>query len=312
MLTKKIALDTNNPEVTLTTYLLDDSPDMLNGEKRPAVIICPGGSYLFCSDKEGEPIALRFAAMGYHAFVLHYHTYLKSGEAFETIFSEEGMKERPENNYPAPIHDIAQSMTMIYDHAEEWLVDTDKIALCGFSAGGHNVTNYAVHWDKPVVTDVFDVNKVKPAAIIAGYPLTDYLFMKETVANQIQAAQNLFVASCYSFLGTADPSDELLLEVSPARLIDHATPPMFIWATAQDRLLPVAHSTRLVDGLAEAGIPFESHIFEDGDHGLSLATQAVAGAQTEINTDAAKWIDLADAWLLKRFKISLPEKGRYG
>ncbi|MFS0779916.1 hypothetical protein ABC255_28535 [Neobacillus sp. 3P2-tot-E-2] len=57
-------------DVTLTTYVISDSPELLGGNKRPAIIICPGGAYLSCSDREGEAVALRFAAMGYHAFVL--------------------------------------------------------------------------------------------------------------------------------------------------------------------------------------------------------------------------------------------------
>ena len=78
MITKTIQLYEGRADVTLTTYVLADSPEMLNGNKRPAVLVCPGGAYLGCSDREGEPVALRFAAMGYHAFVLRYSTYFGS------------------------------------------------------------------------------------------------------------------------------------------------------------------------------------------------------------------------------------------
>ena len=53
----------DDPKVTLTTYILDDSPEMLMGKKRPAVLVCPGGAYMFCSDREAEPVAIRFASM---------------------------------------------------------------------------------------------------------------------------------------------------------------------------------------------------------------------------------------------------------
>ena len=62
----------DDPKVTLTAYILDDSPEMLMGKKRPAFLICPGGAYMFNSDREAEPAAIRFASMGYHAFVLRY------------------------------------------------------------------------------------------------------------------------------------------------------------------------------------------------------------------------------------------------
>lgn len=75
MRTETIRLYEGREDVTLTTYLLDDSPELLKGGARPAIVICPGGAYLNCSDREAEPVALRFAAMGYHAFVLRYSVY---------------------------------------------------------------------------------------------------------------------------------------------------------------------------------------------------------------------------------------------
>ena len=50
------------------------------------------------------------------------------------------------------------------------------------------------------------------------------------------------------------------------------------------------------------------HIFEEGPHGLSVSTQASAISKSQINADAAKWVDLAEAWLKKRFALELPEK----
>jgi acetyl esterase/lipase len=64
----------------------------------------------------------------------------------------------------------------------------------------------------------------------------------------------------------------------------------------------------MANALAQAGVPFKVHIFEEGMHGLSLADQSTAGSLMELNTDAAKWIDLAAAWLKKRFALSLMEK----
>ncbi|MDQ0223195.1 alpha/beta hydrolase [Streptococcus moroccensis] len=310
MIIKTFNLDENRTNVDLTTYIISDSPELLDGKKRPAILICPGGAYLNCSDREGEAIALRFASMGYHAFVLRYHVLLEADDAFEQLFSRQ-VKGRADTVFPAAIHDIAQALTLIHDHAGEWLVDTDKIALCGFSAGGNNVTNYSVHWNKPIVTDVFDVTKIKPAAIIAGYPITDYFVHEAHVKTQDKMAQGLFRVANISLFGTESPSEEQLLQASAARLVDDTTPPTFIWATAGDMLVPVSQSTRLGTALAEAGIPFELHIFEEGQHGLALATQATAAALTEVNADARQWVDLAEAWLQKRFALPLKEKSRW-
>ncbi|WP_162012219.1 alpha/beta hydrolase [Streptococcus sp. S784/96/1] len=311
MLVKKIQLDDNNPNVTLTTYILDDSSELLNGKKRPAIIICPGGAYLNCSDREGEPVALRFAAMGYHAFVLRYNVFMTESDDFSVVFEGKHLEKRDYSIYPAAIRDIAKAFVTIHDHADEWLVDTDKIAICGFSAGGHNVLNYAVHYDKAVITDVFDSEKVKPAAVIAGYPLSDYVYMKEFLKTQDDMAKNLFRIGNLSLFGKEEPTEEELAKLSPNRLVTQTTPPTFLWATAGDRLVPVGHTTRMATALADAGVPFEVHIYAEGNHGLALATQATAKAKTELNSIAAEWITSADIWLQKRFALPLEEKSRW-
>ncbi len=83
----------------------------------------------------------------------------------------------------------------------------------------------------------------------------------------------------------------LLHTLSPALHVGKHSPPTFLWATAP----------------AHAGVPFELHIFEEGMDGLSLADQASAGVQTDLNADAAQWMSLAGAWLKKRFALPLTE-----
>ena len=309
MIVETIKLYPERDDVTLTTYVLQDSPELLDGVARPAVLICPGGAYLSCSDREAEPVAMRFAAMGYHAFVLRYSVYLEKDEAFETIFG--GVERREHTVFPAAIRDIGKAMLTIHEHSGEWLVDTERIALCGFSAGAHNAATYSVYWDKPILTEHYRVSeeKLRPAATILGYTLSDYLFMKDTEKDEM--ATILFDASAMSLLGEASPSDKRLKEVSPALLVTEKTPPMFLWATASDALVPVGHTLRMGMALSQNNIPFEMHVFEEGPHGLSLATQATANAKTLVDQNAAKWIDLADAWLLKRFSFDLQDKTKW-
>jgi len=83
---------------------------------------------------------------------------------------------------------------------------------------------------------------------------------------------------------------------------------MFLWATAEDSLVPVQHTLIMASALADKKIPFEVHVFEKGPHGLSLSTQATAQARSQIYPDAAKWVGLAEAWLEKRFALELPER----
>jgi acetyl esterase/lipase len=306
MITKTIQLYEDLEDVTLTTYLLDDSRQMLDGQARPAVLVCPGGAYLSCSDREGEPVALRFAAMGYHAFVLRYSTYFEGEPPAFPLPPE--MAVNPKSVHPAPVRDIARAFLTIRAHADEWLVDMERVALCGFSAGAHNCAMYAVYWGDPVITDFFgqDPAVFKPAAAILCYGIADYHLMFGEFDDPF--AQQISGAAGNAFLGTKTPSKKLLDAVSPALHVTANTPPTFLWATAGDKLVPVENTTRMATALARAGAPFEVHIFEDGPHGLSLADQSTAGSLMELEPGTAVWIDLAEAWLVKRFALPLPEK----
>jgi acetyl esterase/lipase len=134
MKTETIKLYPGRNDVTLTSYILESSGELMGNRKRPAVLVCPGGAYLMCSDREAEPVALRFAAMGYHAFVLRYSTWFGFA-GFNFDFSS--MKPVPEINHPAPLRDLGKAMLCIREHAEEWHVDESKIVIAGGSAGGH-------------------------------------------------------------------------------------------------------------------------------------------------------------------------------
>src|SRR5699024_2482850 len=108
----------DNKKVTLTAYLLDSSTEFSNINKRPAVLVFPGGGYYTTSDREAEPIAMAYLAEGYNAFVLRYSV----GQ---------------ESSFEVALSDAEAAITLIRDNAEVWNTDGNKIATIGFSAGGH-------------------------------------------------------------------------------------------------------------------------------------------------------------------------------
>ena len=298
----------NRKDVSLTVYALDESREMPGSKSRGSVIVCPGGAYLGCSDREGEPVAMAFAAMGYHAFVLRYSVY-NEGKGLNFAALPNPLPVKPHCIFPNPMRDIGKAMLLIRSRAAEWNIDTDKIAICGFSAGGHNCAMYSVYWDKPVMTEHFavDAESLRPAACIMGYPLTDYVLMKESIlrasAEGRPISENLFRAANVAFTGVPTPPDDMLHKISPARLIGKQMPPAFLWHTFEDSLVSVQQATAMANGLAEHNIPFEMHIFEKGPHGVSLATQASVGTAEHLDNDAAKWIELCGEWLRKRFAL---------
>ena len=124
---------------TLEGYILDCEISFGQDKKRPAIVVCPGGGYLYCSPREAEPIALRYAAAGFHAFILRYSTRLEAGGF-------------------APLKEVSWAIGHIREHAEEWNVHPDKIVTCGFSAGGHLALSAGLKAEN------------KPNAMILGYP----------------------------------------------------------------------------------------------------------------------------------------------
>ena len=304
MKTDLIRLYENREDVTLTCYLWDDSPELLNGKKRPAVLICPGGAYLGCSDREGEPVALRFASMGYHAFVLRYSTYTEGKNG--PVDCSVPLSPKPRLTHPAPMREIGQAMLILREHAEDWFLDAERIAICGFSAGAHNCAMYATHWHTAELCGHFGRPSAlfRPAAAILAYTLSDYHLLGAAAADA--SAVQLFEASNVALLGTARPTEEQLTSVSPALHVSEKTPPTFLWATSQDHLVPVQQSLRMASALADGGVPFELHVFEAGEHGLSLADQTSSTDCSQLDPDTAKWAGLAAAWLHKRFALPLP------
>src|SRR5690625_256993 len=97
MLIKKINLWKDNEQVYLSTYVLENSDEFHTIKKRPAVIVCPGGAYLGTSDREAEPVAMRFAAQGYHAFELRYSCLLKNFKDSALLMEDGTIPEMNEN-----------------------------------------------------------------------------------------------------------------------------------------------------------------------------------------------------------------------
>ena len=305
---EKLFLYEDDPSVTLTAYILDDSPEMLAGKKRPGILVCPGGAYMFTSDREAEPIALRFASMGYHAFVLRYSVYSNSG----IKFPEPGKSPAYEKGtVPGPMREIGMAMLMIRSHCEEWNVDMNKIILTGYSAGANNCAEYAVYWNHPVICEALETTPLmlRPAGAILGYGVYDYVLMKNTLERigdeaRIEMNRGFNLA----FFGDPDPTDTIMARWSPVHHVTHHTPPMFLWATRDDDVVPVNQTLFMALALETAGVPCETHIFENGQHGLSTADQASAQAKEQIWPDVAVWMNLAETWLKKRFALELPEK----
>lgn len=228
---------------------------------RPAVVVCPGGAYSSVSDREAEPAAKPFFAAGMNTFILYYSI---GAEASGFL----------------PLCQLAKTISQIRDNAEEWFTIADKIAVCGFSAGGHLATSSGVLFNEPEFLRVFGKEThIRPDAVILGYPV-------------ITSDEDTHVESIENVSG-ASKGSERYQWFGLNQHVDGETPPMFLWHTAADSLVPVENSLKMAAALSAARIPFELHILPEGEHGMSVCTE-------EVETPCAyngRWVEWSIAWL---------------
>ncbi len=159
--------------VSLTAYLLETGGAFRNVTKRPAVIVIPGGAYMYCSDREADPVASVYLAKGYDVFILRY-----------------GVGQY--RTWPGPLHDYEKAYEYIQSHAEEWHIMMNKIAVAGFSAGGHLAGAAAT------------LSKYKPQAAILGYAALNEQIKELLDGPDITKAVSYDTPPCFLFASRAD------------------------------------------------------------------------------------------------------------
>ena len=243
-------------DATLTAYCRGRTGMLADDGARWAVLILPGGGYERIAPAEVEPVALAFLAAGVQAFVLSY-----------SVLPAQ---------WPRQLLDGAAAMAWLRIHSEAYGFRSDRVAVCGFSAGGHLAGCLSCLWDRPALREALGAapEQVRPDAAILCYP----------VVNE---------ARYLTPLGGAAP---LHLEalVTP----DH--PPAFLWSTLGDATVPVDNTMAYARALQRRGVPFELHLFADGPHAMGLADRESARDEAHYNAHAAAWHPLCVDWLKGR------------
>ncbi len=251
-------------QTTLTTYTLDERNIADSGGiKRPAVIVCPGGAYGGTSPIEGEPIALKYCAAGFHAFVLDYSV--------------------APSAWPAATCELAKAVSYVRRIANENNIDSNKIFVAGFSAGGHLAASLGVYWNHP---DVIKYSGIKngsnrPNGLILGYPV---ITGEEGRTHKI---------TIDNFVGGRESVKPL------AWLENHVTeetPQTFIWHTFTDDSVPVISTLRFANALEAHHVKFEMHIYPNGRHGLSTGDNITCPPGTGMPC-VTNWIDMCIRWI---------------
>lgn len=256
-------LGADGRDPVLTGYMPDNqSEPHRRRRKHRAMVVCPGGGYAFVSEREAEPVALSLLPMDFYVFVLTYSV--------------------APHVHPAQIREMAAVFDYLRRRAEDWHIDTRRIAAMGFSAGAHLAAYYSAVYDCPAVREHFP-HSCPPAANVLCYPVV--------TPDERYADKNDF----YHLMGyDRDYREAAAFDVS--RLVNAHTPPAFIWQTAADPLLPVENSLLYAGALAACRVPFELHIYPEGDHGLSTCDSIACDSVTPAVAHAAQWVPALRRW----------------
>ena len=241
-------------------YLQEDYDTLAAHKVRPALVICPGGAYRWRSPREKDPPAFEFLALGYQVFILEYSCGAQAA----------GYR---------PLRELAETVRVLRQNHEAWHIDPDKIAVLGFSAGGHLAASLGALWNDPGLGLPAEA---RPDALILCYPvISTREFAHEESARWVSG-------------GDGALRDKL-------HLWDRVTPdfpPTFLWHGGEDESVPPENSLLLAVELKRHGVPLEYHLFGSGGHGISTCTQEV-----ETPDDVCRaWLPLCKTWLNRRFR----------
>lgn len=249
----------------LQTYFLYNSEEIKREKPRAAILMCPGGGYGGTSDREAEPIALKFLAEGFHVAVLRYSV--------------------SPVRYPVALLELAGAVKYLREHAGEYQIDPERIIIQGCSAGGHLAASYGVFWRKPFLREYYQVPEemLRPDGLILNYPV-------------ITSGEFAHQGSFENLLGErlGELKDEMSLEYQ----VNTDVPPVFIWHTYTDDCVPVENSLLFVNALRKHQIPTEFHMYAKGGHGLGLANELTMDNNgLGIQKECEGWVDLAVVWM---------------
>lgn len=237
---------------TLTIY----QPQKSNGT---AIIICPGGGYkILAASHEGSDVAKILNEWGVTAFVLKYR-----------IPDDRTMLDKS----IAPLQDAERAMQIIRENAKAWSINTKKIGIMGFSAGGHLAASLSTRYQEALITNPSKIS-FRPDFSVLVYPVisfTDSIGHKGSRENLIGKKASEFKLKKYS--------NELN--------VNKKTPPAFLVHAKDDKGVSYKNSEIYAAALRANNIKTNEYYYDHGGHGFGMNNK----------TSEVKWMDELKKWL---------------
>lgn len=239
----------------------------------PLVLVLPGGGYLYTSLREGEPVALRLNTHYLHAAVLHYTTAASRDIQLDDLLAE-----------------VQHTLQWLEEHADTYQIDTGRISVLGFSAGGH----LAAHCSSRLAGRLYKAVLVYPATRFEGRAEADMEADFQRMFARVEGSE------------TRD-SDRVrrtmfsLLALDPTAAVTSRTRPTFVFQTGEDTTVDPLGTLHYCLALRTHQVPFELFYCQKGPHGLALADET---GNPVLYRHQAAWFDLAVEWLKDRDSVS--------
>ncbi|ALM50366.1 1,4-beta-xylanase [Flavobacterium psychrophilum] len=227
---------------------------------KSAVIICPGGGYgVLAMGHEGVDVAKALNDMGVTAFILKYRL------PNDAIMKDKSI---------APLQDLQQAFKLVREHAKEWNINTQKLGVMGFSAGGHLAATASTQFNREVIDNPKNTS-LRPDFSVLIYPVISFTDKLKHMGSR----ENLI---------GRNPSEALIRQYSNELQVTKNTPPTFLVHAADDSAVPIGNSRVYKEALIKNGVACEMVTYLHGEHGF--------GMNNPTTTD--KWMDDLKKWLI--------------
>lgn len=264
-------MDKSLRKVTLKPFLPEE------GERRAAIIICPGGSYHWLdAETEGDMVARWLKEQGIAAFVLRYRT---AGVAAFVTYYRSFVRGR---QHPDMLQDIQRAIQLVRENADEYGINASRIGVMGFSVGGHLVMSSALFFQTNFLAplNIFPKVSLRPDFVASIYPVV-------TLSDK----QYTHKRSRRGLLGERDKSNPVMQDsLSLEKHISPDCPPTFLMACKDDPIVKYQNSVLLDSALTAHNVPHKYVQYETGGHGFGADDSQGSEESSAWKTEFLDWL----------------------